>query len=147
MLGTLVFWFASIADGIDGEMARLTLRESSWGDTLDTSVDQATYLAVYVGLMIGCWRQGLGPAGWALVAGVAAGVPVVASRTRSLEGYAQDGVTALLVAPGDPGALREALDRLHEDRALRERLRSSAHARARAWTWPEYLRELANLPK
>ena len=33
-----LFWCASIADGIDGEMARLTLSESRRGEQLDTAV-------------------------------------------------------------------------------------------------------------
>jgi phosphatidylglycerophosphate synthase len=79
ILGALVFWFASVADGIDGEMARLTLRESAWGERLDTAVDQVTYLVAYAGLMVGCWRQGMGRAGWALLIGVAIGVPLLLS--------------------------------------------------------------------
>ena len=70
---------------------------------------------------------------------VDAGVAVVASRTRSLEGYVQDGRTALLVAPGDPEALRAAIERLLGDRAERERLTRAADARAAAWTWDDYL--------
>jgi phosphatidylglycerophosphate synthase len=77
ILGALVFWFASVADGIDGEMARLTLRESAWGERLDTAVDQVTYLVAYAGLMVGCWRQGIDRAGWALLIGVAIGVPLL----------------------------------------------------------------------
>lgn len=79
ILGALVFWFASVADGIDGEMARLTLRESAWGERLDSAVDQVTYLVAYAGLLVGCWRQGIGRAGWALLIGVAIGVPLLLS--------------------------------------------------------------------
>ena len=75
--GTLLFWFASIADGIDGEMARLTLSESAYGEQLDTAVDHATHLLSLAGVMIGWWRQGIGPAGWTLAIGVGAGLPLV----------------------------------------------------------------------
>jgi glycosyltransferase involved in cell wall biosynthesis len=70
---------------------------------------------------------------------VDAGVPVVASRTRSLEGYVEDGRTAVLVDPGDAGALRLAVDGLLSDPAGRERLAQAAFERAAAWTWPDYL--------
>jgi phosphatidylglycerophosphate synthase len=76
-LAALLFWFASIADGIDGEMARLTLRESLSGDRLDTVVDQATYVTAFIGLIVGCWRQGTGAAGWTILAGGAMGVPIL----------------------------------------------------------------------
>ncbi|HWF72461.1 MAG TPA: glycosyltransferase [Solirubrobacteraceae bacterium] len=68
-----------------------------------------------------------------------AGAVIVASRTRSLEGYVADGVSAVLVAPGDAGALRAAVDRLLGDPAERERLARAAFARAAAWTWDDYL--------
>ncbi|MDQ6777507.1 MAG: glycosyltransferase [Actinomycetota bacterium] len=70
---------------------------------------------------------------------VDAGAVVVASRTRSLEGYVEDGHTAVLVAPGDAVALREAVDRLLGDPAARERLARAAFKRAAAWTWKDYL--------
>jgi glycosyltransferase involved in cell wall biosynthesis len=70
---------------------------------------------------------------------VDAGVPVVATRTRSLEGYVSDGETAVLVAPGDAEALRAEIDRLVGDPAERERLARAAFERAVAWTWEDYL--------
>ena len=72
----LLFWCASIADGIDGEMARLTLSESALGEHLDTSVDHATYLLAFAGLMVGWWRQGMSRAGFALAVIVAVGLPL-----------------------------------------------------------------------
>jgi len=120
IMGALVFWFASIADGIDGEMARLTLRESAWGERLDTAVDQVTYLVAYAGLLVGCWRQGIGRAGWALLIGVAIGVPLLlawgAHLARRARGVHEDvfidkpievGVTGAAAATGAP-ALRLA---------------------------------------
>ena len=120
ILGALVFWFASVADGIDGEMARLTFRESAWGEQLDTAVDQVTYLVAYAGLLVGCWRQGIGLAGWALLVGVAIGVPLLlywgARLMRRARGLHEDvfvdkpievGVTGAAAATGAP-ALRLA---------------------------------------
>src|SRR5205807_8427033 len=73
--GALLFWFASIADGIDGEMARLTLSESKWGEQLDTAVDHATHFLCYAGVTVGWWRQGIGRRGAVLAAAVAFGIP------------------------------------------------------------------------
>ena len=73
--GTLLFWCASIADGIDGEMARLTLSESAHGEQLDTWVDSATHLLALAGVLAGWWRQGMSRAGWTLALGVAIGLP------------------------------------------------------------------------
>lgn len=75
--GGALFWFASIADGIDGEVARLTLSESRFGEQLDTGVDQLTYLAGLAGVVTGWWRQGMGPGGAALAVVVVAGTPAL----------------------------------------------------------------------
>jgi phosphatidylglycerophosphate synthase len=75
--GGLMFWFASIADGIDGEMARLTLSESRFGEQLDAGVDQLTHLAGLTGVLIGWSRQGIGAPGVALAGAVLAGTPLM----------------------------------------------------------------------
>jgi phosphatidylglycerophosphate synthase len=75
MAGALLYWGSSIADGIDGEMARLTLSESAFGEQLDTGVDQATHLLALTGAGVGWWRQGIEAEGWALAALVMVGVP------------------------------------------------------------------------
>lgn len=51
---------------------------------------------------------------------MAAGRPVIASRTGGLPDVVIDGETGLLVPPGDPGALRQALERLLADPKLCE---------------------------
>jgi phosphatidylglycerophosphate synthase len=75
--GGLLFWFCSIADGIDGEMARLTLSESAAGEALDTAVDQLTHAAGLAGIFVGWWRQGISPAGGLLALVVALGTPAM----------------------------------------------------------------------
>jgi phosphatidylglycerophosphate synthase len=75
--GGFLIWFTSIADGIDGEVARLTLSESAFGEQLDTAVDLATYLLALTGVFIGWQRQGIGWPGAALIMLVAAGLPIV----------------------------------------------------------------------
>lgn len=70
---------------------------------------------------------------------VDAGAAVVASRVRSLEGYVEEGRTAVVVAPGDAGALRSAIDELVGDPPARERIARAAFERAGKWTWGDYL--------
>ncbi len=62
---------------------------------------------------------------------MAHGRPVVASEVGGLLDAIEDGVTGLLVPPGDPGELRAALERLLGDPELRRRLGEAARARAR----------------
>ena len=57
-----------------------------------------------------------------LVEAMAAGTPVVASAVSGIPELVEDGVNGVLVRPEAPGELADALVRLHEDPALRERL-------------------------
>jgi glycosyltransferase involved in cell wall biosynthesis len=71
------------------------------------------------------------------------GTPVIVSATRSLEGYVEDGRTAVLVPPGDAVALREGIKRLLADPQARDQLAGAAWERAGQWTWPDYLEAIA----
>ena len=59
---------------------------------------------------------------------MAYGRPVVASSVGGLLDLVRDGETGLLVPPGDPAALRVALERLLDDSALRTRLGAAGRA-------------------
>jgi glycosyltransferase involved in cell wall biosynthesis len=50
------------------------------------------------------------------------GIPTVATRCISTVDYIQDGNTGILVPPGDPGALRQAIESLWQDKELRLRI-------------------------
>jgi glycosyltransferase involved in cell wall biosynthesis len=58
------------------------------------------------------------------------GRPVVASRVGGLVDAVEDGVTGVLVPPGDIAALREALERLLADAQLRDRLGAAGRVKA-----------------
>jgi glycosyltransferase involved in cell wall biosynthesis len=63
---------------------------------------------------------------------MAYGRPVIATAVGGLVDAVEDGVTGLLVPPGDVDALRAALERLLADRELRARLGAAARERALA---------------
>jgi len=56
VLGTLLFLCVTIIDGCDGEVARLTFRESSFGQKLDVITDNIVHVAIFVGLAVGMYR-------------------------------------------------------------------------------------------
>jgi glycosyltransferase involved in cell wall biosynthesis len=66
---------------------------------------------------------------------MAAGRPIVCSDLPSSREFLDDGVSALLVPPGDAVALGRAIARLLADPALAERLAREAHQRSRAYSW------------
>ena len=68
---------------------------------------------------------------------MAYGRPVVATAVGGLVDAIDDGVTGLLVAPGDATALRTAIERLLGDRELRNSLGANAALRARERFSPE----------
>lgn len=62
--GALLFHAASVFDGVDGEIARITFRSSRLGATIDSLVDLATNIAFFLGLIsnfhqIGEWKVAL----------------------------------------------------------------------------------------
>jgi glycosyltransferase involved in cell wall biosynthesis len=61
---------------------------------------------------------------------MAMGTPVVAARSGALPEIVEDGATGLLVPPGDVDALRDALERLLSDQALRRQMGAAARRRA-----------------
>lgn len=66
----------------------------------------------------------------------ACGAPVVATTGGALPEVVADGVSGLLVPPGDPEALAGAIERLLGDEHLRDRLGRAGVERARAmFTW------------
>jgi phosphatidylglycerophosphate synthase len=55
--GTLLFLCATIIDGCDGEVARLTFRESSFGQLFDVITDNIVHVAIFIGLGVGLYHQ------------------------------------------------------------------------------------------
>jgi glycosyltransferase involved in cell wall biosynthesis len=76
---------------------------------------------------------------------MAAGRPLVASDLPSSREFLRDGENAVLVTPGDPAALAEAIRRLLHDKALAERLARTAYAEAPRYSWDARARQLGEL--
>jgi glycosyltransferase involved in cell wall biosynthesis len=77
--------------------------------------------------------------GWGLtvVEAGACGTAVVAADSPGLRDSVRDGETGLLVPWGDDARLADALARVLEDRALRQRLGAAGIAWAGRFQWPE----------
>jgi glycosyltransferase involved in cell wall biosynthesis len=74
---------------------------------------------------------------------MACGLPVVTTDSSSLRELAVD--AALLVEPGSPEALEDAMRRILEDRSLRDRLRAKGLERAARYSWEATARETARV--
>ncbi len=74
--------------------------------------------------------------GIVLVEAMAAGVPVVASDIAGYNEVVRDGVTGLLVPPGESESLAKALVRLLGDAELRARLVKAGQAQVEQVSWP-----------
>jgi colanic acid/amylovoran biosynthesis glycosyltransferase len=64
-----------------------------------------------------------------LMEAMSSGIAVVASRISGIPELVEDGVTGLLVPPGDAAAIAAALVRLHDDPAGRQRLGQAGRAK------------------
>lgn len=80
-----------------------------------------------------------------LIEASACGLPVVTTAVGGIPDMAQDGVNALLVAPGDPDALAAAVLRVARDPELASRLGHAAVENAQTYTWPRVRGQLAAL--
>jgi glycosyltransferase involved in cell wall biosynthesis len=71
-----------------------------------------------------------------LLESLASGVPVVSTRVGGVAYLVEHDRTALLVEPGDPAAMAQAVLRLLRDASLRARLRQSGLDHVRGFDWP-----------
>jgi phosphatidylglycerophosphate synthase len=56
LVGAALFLLSITLDGVDGELARLRMVESEAGARLDIFTDNLVHVAVFVGILIGCYR-------------------------------------------------------------------------------------------
>jgi phosphatidylglycerophosphate synthase len=56
LAGAALFLVSITLDGVDGELARLRMVESKLGARLDVLTDNLVHVALFVGLMVGCYR-------------------------------------------------------------------------------------------
>jgi phosphatidylinositol alpha-mannosyltransferase len=80
--------------------------------------------------------------GMVLTEAFAAGVPVVASDIRGYRDVVRNGIEGLLVPPGDPDRLREAIVSLGRDPRRRRGMATAARHRAERFAWPRIAAEV-----
>ena len=85
------------------------------------------------------------PFGLVALEALACGVPVIATAVGGWNEIVVHGDCGLLVPPGDPAALAQALQRLLIDEPLRRRLSAGARLRAREFSMQRRSRELLAL--
>ena len=88
--------------------------------------DPRPYLAAADVFALASTREGLPNA---LLEAMAAGLPIVATRVGGVPEAVEDGISGLLVQPGNPEALAEAIVRLWKDPEVRQQLGANASRR------------------
>jgi phosphatidylglycerophosphate synthase len=73
LAGAILFLVSITLDGVDGELARLRMVESSFGAKLDVLTDNLVHVAIFSGLMLGCYRVSHSSAYFYLLAVLAGG--------------------------------------------------------------------------
>src|SRR5258708_28119921 len=56
LFAAILFLASVTIDGVDGELARLKMKESAFGGSLDIITDNVVHFAIFVGLLTGCYR-------------------------------------------------------------------------------------------
>ena len=117
--------------------------QARWTESL-SSPEVARALDEAIVLVLPSRSEGLGRV---VVEAFCRGRGVVGSRVGGIPDIVEDGVAGVLVDPGDPQALADALVRVLTDRPLAERLGIAAHAAVQPWlaTPEEYARRIREL--
>jgi len=68
LAGSLLFLCSIIFDGVDGEVARLKMAETRFGGLFDKLTDNLVNVAIFIGLIGGCYRAHRSPAYLYLIA-------------------------------------------------------------------------------
>lgn len=103
--------------------------QTSWTERLEPA-EVAAALDEATALVLPSFSEGLPRVA---MEAFARGRPVVGSRAGGIPDIVEDGVSGLLVPPGDAGALADALVRVLSDHALAERLAGGALASRARW--------------
>ncbi|MFZ2650307.1 MAG: glycosyltransferase family 4 protein, partial [Burkholderiaceae bacterium] len=112
--------------GVCGLRAQVQLRSAVAQDELRRIYAQASVFALPCQIMEDGDRDGFPNV---LAEAMAMGVPVVSTRISGIPEFIDDGVHGLLVEPRDADALAQALQRVIEDDALRQRLARAGRQR------------------
>jgi glycosyltransferase involved in cell wall biosynthesis len=114
-----------------------------WDERL-TTAEVAAALDEAIVLVLPSRSEGLGRV---VVEAFCRGRGIVGSRVGGIPDLVEDGVTGILVPPGDPEALADALVRVLSDSSLAERLGAAALTAVRPWlaTPEEYARRIREL--
>jgi glycosyltransferase involved in cell wall biosynthesis len=101
--------------------------------TLPGYVDDADKGALYAGALALVFPSLYEGFGFPVLEAMACGTPVIASNTSSLPELAGD--AALLVDPGSPHAIADAIHHISSDAGLRASLIEAGHRQAARFTW------------
>jgi glycosyltransferase involved in cell wall biosynthesis len=121
--------------GYPGEETELLLRDIPRGVVYLESLRHEAVLEVWrrshIGIVPSVSRDS---SPTVVLEAMAAGKPIVASRIGGIPDLIEDGVSGMLVEPGDVIALRDALARVLTEPGLAERLAAAARTRVRMFT-------------
>jgi len=85
--------------------------------------DASEYLSAFDVFTLSSTKEGMP---WAILEAARAGLPIVATGVGAIPEMLRDGVGGLIVPPDDVPALAEAMARVHDDAALRTKLKNGS---------------------
>lgn len=97
--GGLLFMLACLSDHVDGELARLTGRTSTFGHYYDRATAAIVYTTSFLGIGVGQQNSALGD--WAVILGLSAGISIgllFALRNETERRYGKEAIKQRVVA-------------------------------------------------
>lgn len=111
---------------------------------MSKQIDMGTWFASANILIHPAHKEGLGSV---ILEAMAAGLPVIASNTGGIPDIVHHDETGLLIEPGNAQALADAIERIANDKALAERLQTTAKANLPAYDITQASKQYADVYK
>jgi glycosyltransferase involved in cell wall biosynthesis len=124
-------WLAIVGEGSEAEALRAQAASLSVADRVVFTGRREDVSALTADLTVAVLPSLREAQGISILEAMARGVPVVASAVGGIPEVITSGVDGLLVPPGDPDALANAIGQLLSDAALRERIGAAGYATVR----------------
>ena len=128
----LVGWFDAAEDALDADLRARIRKPSAASHCTGFVADTAPYYRAMDVLVLPTWREGFPNA---VLEAAATGIPVVTTECTGARDSVVPEVTGLLIPPGYPEAICEAVLKLLRDPERRQRMGQAA----RAWVLEHYL--------
>ena len=125
----------------------LTKERGSFSYTIYSNVDDDTLAKLYSSVDVFLFTSYAEGFGLPPLEAMACGTPVVTTDCKGNRDYLINGYNSIVVPPGDPQALANAIIKIFNNDNLREKLIEGGLKTAKEWTWDRVINKIENILK